>query len=324
MPAIEAVALIKTYRGFRALDGLSLRVEAGEIFAMLGPNGAGKSTAVRCLTTLTIPDEGQAKVAGADVRTEAHLVRQRIGYVSQGLGADIEATGRENLHLHGHLHRLDRRTISRRSDELLEMLELTSVADRFVRSYSGGLKRRLDIALGLLAEPQVLFLDEPTTGLDPTSRAALWQDLRRLREKGLTILLTTHYLEEADQLADRLVIISRGKVVAAGTPGELKAGVPSRITLTVAEPVAGTSLPGLTALPGVLDVETDGPRLLIRAADGQRLLPEAIRHLEAAGYPVREAEVRLPSLDDVYAAHTGRRFSENEARTPNGKGGEGH
>ncbi len=326
MPAIEAVDLVKTYKGFRALDGLSFRVEVGEIFSLLGPNGAGKSTAVRCLATLTVPDGGRALVAGADVLTQPHLVRQRIGYVSQGLGADLEATGRENLYLHGRLHRLDRRTINQRSDHLLEMLELSQVANRFVRSYSGGMRRRLDIALGLLAEPQVLFLDEPTTGLDPTSRAALWHDLRRLREKGLTILLTTHYLEEADQLADRLVIISRGVVIAAGTPDELKASVPSRLSLTLAEPATVACRSELAALPGVLAVDPEpaagGRHLLLQAKDGQRLLPEAIRRLEAAGCRVQEANLKLPSLDDVYAAQTGRRFSEHDDTPYEAEGGE--
>ncbi|MDA8064306.1 MAG: ATP-binding cassette domain-containing protein [Thermaerobacter sp.] len=306
MITIEAASLVKSYRRVRALDGLSFQVAAGEIFALLGPNGAGKTTAVRCLATLTIPDAGRAVVADIDVVRRPDLVRRRIGYVAQSLGADREATGRENLLLHGHLHRLSGRRLRQRVATLLEQLQLAEVADRFVRQYSGGMRRRLDIALGLLPEPEVLFLDEPTAGLDPASRTALWQLLRRLRRQGLTVLLTTHYLEEADQLADRLAIVNRGRVAVTGTPAALKADVPARVTLRVADPLAAAAL--LADLPGFRQADRTEAGLTVSALDGSRFFPAAVTRLAQAGVAVEEASLQLPSLDDVYVTHTGSPF----------------
>jgi ABC-2 type transport system ATP-binding protein len=206
-----------------ALAGVSFAVRPGEVFALLGPNGAGKSTTIRILTTLSAPTSGRARVAGFDVVDQPREVRRRIGYVAQASGVDPTATGRENLLLQGRLFRLPTPVLRKRVAELLDLFALADAADRAAQTYSGGMKRRLDVAMGLVHQPEVLFLDEPTTGLDPESRTVMWQEVRRLAEGGLTLLLTTHYLEEADQLARRLAIIDRGKVVAEGTPDELKA-----------------------------------------------------------------------------------------------------
>src|SRR5438552_131755 len=222
--AIEAAGLVKTYpKGVTALDGLSFSVEAGTVFALLGPNGAGKTTAVKILTTLTQPDAGTARVAGIDVVAHPDRVRHTIGAVSQASGVDIQATGRENIRLQGQLYGLRGHALEERIDELLERFGLAEAADRIARGYSGGMQRRLDIAMALVHNPQVLFLDEPTTGLDPEIRADMWQEISRLaHEHRKTVLLTTHYLEEADQLAARIAIVDRGRVVAEGTPEELK------------------------------------------------------------------------------------------------------
>ncbi|HEY0932866.1 MAG TPA: ATP-binding cassette domain-containing protein [Trebonia sp.] len=230
--AIEARGLVKTYPApgkkprIRALDGLNLGVPAGTIYALLGPNGAGKSTAVKILTSLATPDAGQAFVEGIDVLADPARARRVIGVVAQRSGADPAATGRENLILQGHLYGLDSRTARQRADELLEHFRLDDAAGRFAGTYSGGMQRRLDVALGLVHRPRVLFLDEPTTGLDPESRTAMWQEITRLArdndEGNLTVLLTTHYLDEADRLADRIAIVDSGRVVAEGDPGQLK------------------------------------------------------------------------------------------------------
>lgn len=225
MNAIEVEGLRKTYAGgVEALRGVSFAVRPGEVFALLGPNGAGKSTTVRILTTLSAPTAGQARVAGFDVVRQPREVRRRIGSVAQSSGVDLTATGRENLTLQGHLFRIPAGALKSRVDELLGLFQLATAADRPAITYSGGMKRRLDVAMGLVHRPEVLFLDEPTTGLDPESRAVMWKEVRRLAREGLTLLLTTHYLEEADQLAQRIAIVDGGRVVAEGTPEELKRG----------------------------------------------------------------------------------------------------
>jgi len=227
MGAIEVEDLRKTYAGgVEALRGVSFDVRPGEVFALLGPNGAGKSTTVRILTTLSAPTAGQARVAGFDVVRQPREVRRRIGSVAQSSGVDPTATGRENLTLQGRLFRLPPADLRSRTEELLHLFQLESAADRPAATYSGGMKRRLDVAMGLIHRPEVLFLDEPTTGLDPESRAVMWKEVRRLAREGLTLLLTTHYLEEADQLAQRIAIVDGGRVVAAGTPEELKRTIP--------------------------------------------------------------------------------------------------
>ena len=223
---IQAADLKKDYGDIHALDGLTFGVQAGTIFGLLGPNGAGKSTAVKVLTTLARADGGTATVAGFDITTEPHRVRRSIGVVAQRSGVDVDLTGRENVVLQGRLQGMRGRELARRADQLLDEFGLADAAKRVARGYSGGMQRRLDIAIGLVHSPKVLFLDEPTTGLDPEVRSAMWAEIARLRdEQGLTILLTTHYLEEADRLASQLAIVDRGRVVAEGTPDELKAGL---------------------------------------------------------------------------------------------------
>jgi ABC-2 type transport system ATP-binding protein len=248
--AIEAKGLVKTYpKGVRAVDGIDLAVEAGSIFGLLGPNGAGKSTTVKMLTTLTRPDEGTATVAGHDVVRAAERVRQAIGVVSQKPGVDPDATGRENLVLQGDLYGLPGAEVRRRTDELLGRFGLAEAARRLVRTYSGGMQRKLDVAMGLINRPQVLFLDEPTTGLDPEARAEMWSAIERLaREESVTVLLTTHYLEEADRLAGRLAIVDRGRIVAIGTPTSSRASCAatrswsrSRTTITTRSAPSGES-----------------------------------------------------------------------------------
>src|SRR3954451_23770543 len=224
MQAIEVEGLAKRYGEVQALDGVTFSVGGGEIFGLLGPNGAGKSTTVRALATLTVPDAGRATVAGHDVVRDADAVRRTIGYVPQDSGVDRNATARENLTLQGRIQGLRGRDLRRRVDELLGLVGIADAADRIVRTYSGGMRRRLDVALGLVHRPSVLYLDEPTTGLDPEVRASMWEEVRRLAtEEQLTTLLTTHYLEEADELAQRVAIVSRGTVVVEGTPDDLKA-----------------------------------------------------------------------------------------------------
>src|SRR5579884_3488385 len=317
LAAVDAIAveeLRKRYGEVQALDGVSFRVREGEVFGLLGPNGAGKSTTVRVLVTLTRADSGSAQVAGRDVRRDAAGVRRAIGYVPQESGVDPEVTGRENLTLQGRIQGMGRRELRSRVDRLLELVGISDAADRVVRGYSGGMKRRLDIALGLVHSPRVLFLDEPTTGLDPEARAAMWKEVSRLAEaESLTILLTTHYLEEADQLADRLAIVSRGKVVVEGTPAELKErlqGDAVHVELTNgAVEQARSVLAGVGARP---EQVVDGRVVVARVEDGGRALPGIISALEGAGIPVASVSVARPSLDDVYLHFTGRDFEKED------------
>ncbi len=316
--AIEAHGLVKTYpKGVQALRGLSFAVPAGTIFGLLGPNGAGKTTAVKILTTLTRPDEGRASVAGIDVTVEPDKVRRTIGVVSQGSGVDIQATGRENLRLQGHLYGMRGDSLEQRVSQLLERFGLAEAADRIARGYSGGMQRRLDIAMALVHDPQVLFLDEPTTGLDPEVRADMWQEISRLtREQGKTVLLTTHYLEEADQLASRLAIVDRGEVVAEGTPDSLKRelrGDAIHVELAGAGHVNGNLDAAMARLDGVRDVAVEGRQLRARADDGGRAVPALLQALEANGIAVGSVRVARPSLDDVYLRYTGRTFDAAEA-----------
>jgi ABC-2 type transport system ATP-binding protein len=314
--AIEARRLVKTYpKGARALDGIDLTVEAGTVFGLLGPNGAGKSTTVKVLTTLTLPDEGRAAVAGLDVVREPERVRRAIGVVGQKPGIDPEATGRENLLLQGDLYGLPRRAVRDRAAELLERFSLTDVARRLVRTYSGGMQRKLDIALGLMHRPAVLFLDEPTTGLDPEARAEMWDEIARLSdEDGVTVLLTTHYLEEADRLASQLAIVDRGRIVAAGSPDELKRDLRGDTLLFELEGRIDGVAATLARIAGVREPVLDGRFLRARADEGARALPAVLAALEAAGVPVTAASVARPTLDDVYLRHAGRTFgaAENE------------
>jgi ABC-2 type transport system ATP-binding protein len=315
--AIEAEGLVKTYPGdVRALDDLSFAVQEGTVFGLLGPNGAGKSTAVKILTTLARPDAGRGRVAGADVLTEPDTVRRRIGCVSQRSGVDREATGRENLRLQGQVHGLRGPELERRAGALLDRFGLADAADRIARGYSGGMERRLDIAMGLVHEPRVLFLDEPTTGLDPEVRAAMWQEISSLAaDQGLTILLTTHYLEEADQLASQLAIVDRGRVVAAGTPDALKRELRGDAIHVELDAVNGHGEPqaALDCLAAVRDVVVVDRSLHARADDGARTVPAVLQALEAHGVGVASVTVARPSLDDVYLQYAGRTFDAAEA-----------
>ena len=308
--AIEADGLVKTYGEVRALDGLSFSVPAGTIFGLLGPNGAGKTTAVKILTTLATANEGTARVAGHDVRRDAASVRREIGVVGQKHGVDPALTGRENLRLQGRVFGMHGSELERRVQELLDQLGLAEAGDRITRGYSGGMQRRLDIAMALVHRPRVLFMDEPTTGLDPEVRVAMWKEIERLSlDEGLTILLTTHYLEEADQLASNLAIVDRGKVVVEGTPEELKGQLQGdAIHVELAHEVVG--LEGkLGALDGVREVQVDGRMLRARAANGARAVPVVLSALEGQDVDVVSVTVARPSLDDVYLRHTGRAFA---------------
>jgi ABC-2 type transport system ATP-binding protein len=309
--AINAVDLVKTYPGdVRALDGIGLNVEAGTIFGLLGPNGAGKSTTVKILTTLSRADSGTAHVMGVDVARQPDRVRRMIGLVGQHGAVDSEATGRENLILQGHLYGMGGAALRRRVDELLARFGLTDAAGRIVKTWSGGMQRKLDVASGLIHQPRVLFLDEPTTGLDPEARADLWAEVQRLSAEGLTILLTTHYLEEADRLAGQVAIIDRGKIVARGTPDELKSELRGdAIVVELRDSVRdGHASAVLELLDGVHDPSISGRTLRARADDGARSVPTVLAALDAAGIGVASVTVARPSLDDVYLRHTGRAY----------------
>ncbi|HXE44556.1 MAG TPA: ATP-binding cassette domain-containing protein [Conexibacter sp.] len=328
--AIEAEGLVKMYPGdVRALDGVGFSVPAGTVFGLLGPNGAGKSTTVKILTTLARADAGSARVAGLDVEREPVAVRRAIGVVGQKNAVDREATGRENLVLQGHLYGLGGRALHERVDDLLARFSLADAADRFVKGWSGGMQRRLDVALGLVARPQVLFLDEPTTGLDPEVRVAMWEEISTLaREEGLTILLTTHYLEEADQLASQLAIVDRGRIVAEGSPEQLKAELRGD-AISVELDVDGGGVPdaalheALARVGDVREVALDGRVLRARADQGARAVPALLAALEGEGVAVAAVTVARASLDDVYLRYTGRTFSEAEAGHAAGANGDG-
>jgi ABC-2 type transport system ATP-binding protein len=315
--AIEAEGLVKHYPGdVLALDGLSFAVEEGTVFGLLGPNGAGKSTAVRIATTLARADSGSARVAGHDVSTEGEEVRRLIGVVAQRGGADREATARENLRLSGRLQGIRWAELDRRVDELLKRFGLADAADRIVRGFSGGMERRLDIALALVHRPRVLFLDEPTTGLDPEVRADMWQEIERLgREEGITVLLTTHYLEEADRLAAQLAIVDRGRVVATGSPDELKRELRGDAVHVELETELNGARAGLDRLAGLSEVTVEGRSLRARADDGARAVPAVLAALDSHGVGVASVTVARPSLDDVYLRYAGRSFGEADRDT---------
>jgi ABC-2 type transport system ATP-binding protein len=315
--AIRAVGLVKRYpSGVVAVDGLSFDVSPGTIFGLLGPNGAGKSTTVRILTTLSRPDAGRAEVAGLDVLRQPERVRRAIGAIGQRTAIDPEATGRENLLLEGRLRGMGGPDLRHRVVELLDRFGLGEAADRLARTYSGGMQRKLDVAMGLIHRPRVLFLDEPTTGLDPEARAQLWAEVERLvRDDGLTILLTTHYLDEADRLADRLAIVDHGRVVTAGTPDELKAelrGDAVVVELADGAPMNGAATAALARVAGIREPLLEGRTLHARADRGAAAVPAVLGALEGAGIGVASVTVARPSLDDVYLRHTGRSYRPTE------------
>jgi ABC-2 type transport system ATP-binding protein len=298
-----------------AVRGVSFDVTRGEIFGFLGPNGAGKTTTLRMLTTLLPIDSGSAIVAGFDVGRQPKQVRARIGYVSQLGGADSLATGRENLILQGRLYGEDVEAVRKRAETLMEILDLAEFADRRVKTYSGGQRRRLDVALGIVHQPEVLFLDEPSTGLDPQNRAHLWDHVRALRDQGVTIFVTTHYLEEADALCDRLVIMDHGEIVIGGTPKELKRQVAGEsVVLSLRDPDgagqrAASAL--LEAQPFVRELSADGSQVRLYVEDGGAALPQILRLLDAEKIGVRSMSLSETTLDDVFLRQTGRSLRDS-------------
>jgi ABC-2 type transport system ATP-binding protein len=312
--AIAADALRKRYGTTEAVADISLRVVEGEIFALLGPNGAGKSTTVRILATLTPPDAGQARVAGFDVVRQARHVRAAIGYVAQTSQADDYLTGCENLVVQARAQRRSRREAARRAAELLDVIGLTDTGDRLVATYSGGMRRRLEIAMGIVHGPRVLFLDEPTTGLDPEARAGMWDELARLaQQQTLTILLTTHYLEEADRLAQRVAIVSRGRVIAEGRPDDLKRHLRGdAVTVATRAVAAREVLAAVSGVNAMRDVNVEDGVLRARVPHGPSALPAILAALERRGVEVDSATIARPTLDDVYLHVTGSAFEHDD------------
>jgi ABC-2 type transport system ATP-binding protein len=293
-----------------AVDGIDLDVAKGEIYGFLGPNGAGKSTTVRMLTTLLLPTSGSANVAGYDVRDRAEMVRLRIGVALQDAALDPKQTGRELLDLQGRLYGLGVGQRRQRIAELLILIDIGDAIDQRIGTYSGGMKRRLDLAAALVHEPEVLFLDEPTTGLDPSSRAAVWDEVRRLnQERGMTIFLTTQYLEEADELADRVGIIAKGKIVAEGTPASLKRVIGSDVIIVKGQPGCAEEIAAvLAAVDGLDDVEAAGDEVVISVTSGARAVSPVAVALSEAGIAVEGITLRTPTLDDVFLHVTGERM----------------
>ena len=319
MALIEVTDLYKSFGDVRAVDGISFAVEEGTIFGFLGPNGAGKTTTIRILVTLSKQTSGSAVVAGVDVSSDPHGVRSRVGYAAQATGIDGDLTGFENVVLQGRLHGMSKRDASSEAIRILEVISLSDVQDRRAGTYSGGMARRLDLAQALIHRPAVLFLDEPTTGLDPQNRHAMWQYLKELNEDGVTIFLTTQYMEEADELADDLAIIDHGKIVVEGSPSELKRGVGGdSVTLTL-RPGSGpddvASVAGaLETLLGAARVKTVENAVVAHLEDASSRIAEIVRAVDATGVPIGRLELAEPSLDQVFLKHTGSRLRVEEVK----------
>jgi ABC-2 type transport system ATP-binding protein len=319
---IETHELRRTFRTkvglVEAVAGVDLRVEAGEVFGFLGPNGAGKTTTLRMLSTLLPPTGGRATVAGVDLLSEPRKVRERIGYVGQLGGTDPGLTGRRELEFQARLYGASRAEARKRAADLLAALELEAAADRPTSTYSGGMRRRLDVGLGLIHNPRLLFLDEPTTGLDPQGRARLWNEVRRLKASGMTVFLTTHYLEEADALCDRLAIIDHGRIVAEGTPEQLKREIAGDvITLGIAgDREAALAL--LREQPFVRQAGLEGDGLRLYVERGDAAMPAVLRLLDGAGLPIETIAMSRPSLDDVFLQQTGHSLRDTEGSGTSG------
>ncbi len=317
-PVLDVHSLRKVYRdGTEAVKGITFQVQEGEFFGLLGPNGAGKSTTIKMLITLLDPTSGEATVAGYDLRRQPDAIRTVIGYAAQETGVDPDLTGRENLDLQARLYHLDGPTRRRRITELLDLVDLARDADRRAGSYSGGMRKRLDLATGLIHQPRILFLDEPTTGLDPQNRAGLWGYLERLnRQEGMTILLTTHYLEEADRLAGRIAIIDHGEIVAAGSPQALKAELGGDvITLRFDSDAGQERARGLLSRhPDVRSLSAQDGGLQLVVAEGGRTLPRLLSALDDQGITVADQSLTRPTLDDVFLRHTGSRMRDDAAQ----------
>lgn len=314
MDAIVVEELRKHYGDVQALNGVSFKVAEGEVFGLLGPNGAGKTTTVKVLSTLTKPDSGRAEVVMQDVVKDPNGVRRSIGYVPQSSGVDRDATGRENLTLQGRIQGMKGAELKSRVNELLDLVGIEDAADRVVRGYSGGMKRRLDVALGLVHRPRVVYLDEPTTGLDPEARVSMWEELGRIAgQEALTILLTTHYLEEAGHLANRLAIVSRGQVVVEGTPNQLKQSLEGdSVTVELVDGNTPEARAIIESLDGIREVRIEGRLLRSRVDHGARAIPQILSALDRSGIAVEAVDSHRPSLDDVYLHFTGRDFSEDD------------
>ena len=316
-PMILTMDLRRTFTSRKgdveAVRGVDLAVGAGEIFGFLGPNGAGKTTTLRMLATLLTPTSGEATVAGADLRRQPHLVRERIGYVPQGGSTDPAETGRGELVLQGRLYGMDKSSAQARAAEVLATLDLEDAADRPTQTYSGGMKRRLDVGLGIVHRPAVLFLDEPTTGLDPQARARMWDEIRALRGAGTTVFLTTHYLEEADALADRLAIIDHGRIVAQGTADELKREISGDVITIGVEGAVEHVLEAVRAQPFVREASADEELVRLYVDQGDVAVPNLIRVLDGAGLRAQSLTLARPSLDDVFLRQTGRSLREESA-----------
>ncbi|MEU7673257.1 ATP-binding cassette domain-containing protein [Micromonospora taraxaci] len=296
-----------------AVRGVNLEVAEGEIFGFLGPNGAGKTTTLRMLATLIEPDGGEATIAGADLRKDPAEVRRRIGYVPQGGSTWDESTAREELVLHARMYGISKADAQRRAVRALDAFQLTEYADRKCKTYSGGQRRRVEIALGIIHEPKIVFLDEPTTGLDPQSRAHMWDEIRRLRSDGMTVFITTHYLDEADALCDRIAIMDNGEVVAEGTPAELKREISGDVVLVgldlTATERAAKALDGEPFVNKLETIDEGGLRLYVD--EGATAIPQVLRRLDHAGLELRSIELHRPSLDDVFLTKTGRSLRES-------------
>jgi ABC-2 type transport system ATP-binding protein len=313
--AIHVEGLEKQFGEVRALDGIDLSVPSGTVLGLLGPNGAGKTTVVRILTTILVPDAGRAEVLGVDVARHPDQVRPLIGLAGQYAAVDDNLTGRENLVLVGKLTHQPKRGRADRAAELLERFALVDAADRPVKTYSGGMRRRLDLAAALVHRPPVLFLDEPTTGLDPRSRSDLWLVIEELVADGATLLLTTQYLEEADRLADRIAVVDHGNVIAEGTAAELKARLGSTIIDVELDPARVPAALDAVSAVGPAEVDADGRTVGVKVGDGGRSLLEVVRRLDAAGLEPIAVAVREPSLDDVFLTLTGHRAEEAVSET---------
>ncbi len=322
--AIETHGLVRQFGSVRAVDGVDLAVRKGEIYGFLGPNGAGKTTVIRMLVTLMAPTGGRARVAGYDVMTQADQVRSRIGVALQEAALDNKQTGRELLRLQGRLYGLGRREIDRRIEELSSLVDIGDAMGRLIGTYSGGMKRRLDLAAALIHNPDVLFLDEPTTGLDPLSRSRIWEEVREINAiLGVTIFLTTQYLEEADALAERVGIIDQGRLAIQGAPGELKRARGADLIVARLEGDAAEATEALAGIPSVLGIETHGNEITISVSNGASLISAVALRLNEVGLAVQELTLRTPTLDDVYLQVTGARFQSDvaapeppEAETP--------
>ena len=314
--AIQARALRRTFGDFEAVAGIDLDVADGEIYGFLGPNGAGKSTTVKMLCTLLGITSGTATVAGFDVGSQPDDIRLRIGVALQDSSIDGKQTGREMLRLQGRLYGLTKHDIARRMDDVIGLVDIGDAIDHRVESYSGGMKRRLDLAMALIHRPQVLFLDEPTTGLDPVSRSSVWAEIRRLnREHGMTIFLTTQYLEEADELADRVGIIANGLIQAQGEPAALKRKIGTDVIQAQVDGDAEAAAGAVRAIEGIDEVQVHDNELAVATADGAALIARVAVALNACGVPVRSLTLRTPTLDDVYLQVTGTHFARSDEPT---------